>query len=173
MKVEKYIVWFAVLLLVGCGPKAPQIPSQRKGQAPQVDSAQLALMELNRQLAQTADEQLAVLVQAQPETYALYENNSWCTLLEVGDTDRETPKPGEEWSLHVRVYSLSGKLYLDSEGTYHVGKLELPPAVDSNIFEWHHGARLRIFAPWYSAYGITGTDIIPPYENVMIELELK
>ena len=172
MKIERVILGL-VVLLVGCGPQAPQIPSQRKSQAPQVDSAQLALMELNRQLAQAADEQLAALVQAQPETYALYENNTWCTLLELGDTDGPTPKPGEEWSLHMRTYSLSGKLYTDSEGTYRVGKQELPPAIDNNIFEWHHGTRVRLFAPWYSAYGLKGTDAIPPYENVMIELELK
>ena len=90
-----------------------------------------------------------------------------------GDTDSPSPAPNEEWTVHMCVYSLSGQLLTDSEATYRIGMQELPPAVDANIGEWHRGARVRMYVPWYSAFGLRGTETIPPYENVIIETELK
>ncbi len=161
------------LLLVACGKPAPQIPSQRKSSAPAVDSAALALMELNQQLAMTADQQLAQFAQTQEEQYALYEANTWMYISENGDTNSSSPAPEEEWTVHMRTYTLTGELLIDTEGSYRVGKCELPQAVDANMGELHHGAKARLLAPWYSAYGLHGTDAVLPYENVIIELELK
>ena len=172
LAVRGLVVSGLVVVLAACGHQSPQIPSQRKGQAPQVDSTQLVLMQFNQQMAQAADEQLAAYVQKLDEPYALYEGNVWATVLEQGDI-YDSPKDGEEWTVHMRIYSLDGQLLTDSEGTYHVGKQELPAAVDKNTTEWHRGCRIRMFAPWYSAYGLQGTEHIPPYENVMIEIELK
>ena len=160
------------LLLAGCTGTAPQRPSQRKSEAPKADSTALALMELNHQLAQAADEQLLRLAQVQQAPYALYERGVWANVIEKGDTDRPV-MPGEECELHMTVFSLADKQYMDSDLTAKVGKCELPAAVDENITEWHHGAKVRMLAPWYAAYGIKGTDYIPPYENVIIELNIR
>ena len=160
------------LLLAGCTHTAPQRPSQRKGASPQADTTALAMMELNQQLAQAADDRLLRLAQAQPEPYALYERGVWAYVEEQGDTERSV-RAGEECTVRMTVYSLSGDRYTDSEITACVGKYELPAALDENMPEWHHGARVRMFAPWYAAYGIKGEGAIPPYENVIIELEIK
>lgn len=161
------------LAMAACSPQAPQRPSRRMGQAPQADSAQLALLALNQQLAATADETLHRMAQAQEEPYALYENGTWVHLIDTGDDTRGVPAGGEECTVHMRIFSLEGQLYCDVEQTAHAGKYELPGAVDANIREWNHGTKARLLAPWYAAYGIKGTDVIPPYENVIIELELK
>lgn len=161
------------LLLLSCGQKGPQSPSQRMGESPKPDSAQLALMEFNRQMAETADKALGQLVKAQEEPYALYEGSTWVTILEHGDIDNPQPKRGEEWIVHMRIYALDGRLLEDSKGTYTIGKLELPYAVDANITEWHRHCHIRMYAPWYSAFGMKGTEEIPPYENVIIELDLE
>lgn len=160
------------LLLTGCTGTAPQRPSQRKGASPQADTTALAMMELNQQLAQAADEQILHLVQAQPEPYALYERGVWAFVEQKGDTDRPV-RNGEECTVRMIVCSLSGERYTDSEITACVGKYELPAALDENMPEWHHGAHVRMYAPWYAAYGIKGKGTIPPYENVIIELEIK
>jgi len=167
------LVGVIVMVLTACGPQAPQIPSQRKGQTPPLDTAQLALMELNQQLSETADKQLSDIVRTKDEPYAMYEGNTWATIIDKGDMDAPTPKFGEEWTIHLIVYNLDEQLLMDSERTYSIGKRELPYAVDRNILEWHKGARIRMYAPWYSAYGMQGTEHIPPYENVIIDLELK
>ena len=54
-----------------------------------------------------------------------------------------------------------------------LGKNELPLGVDSNVPELYPGAKVRMYVPWYAAFGQLGTEYIPPYENVIIELELK
>ena len=172
LKIERIIGLLAAVLLIGCGHQAPQRPSQRKGQTPQADSTQLALMSLNQQLTEAADGQLYQWAQSQSEAYALYERGVWAIILDAGDSQRPV-QAGEECTLHMRVYSLAEHKYCDLEHTARIGKYELPAAIDENITEWHHGAHIRMAAPWYAAYGIKGTADIPPYENVIIELEIR
>jgi len=164
------IIIVIALLLTACGRQSPQRPSQRKGESVQTDTAQLALMSLNQQLAESADEQLYRWVQTQTESYALYEHGTWGTILRAGE---KPIQPGEECTVHMRVCNLDGKPYCDVEQTAHVDKYELPTAIDANITEWTHGASLKIAAPWYAAYGIKGTAQVPPYENVIIELDIR
>ena len=161
------------LLMAACSGQAPQRPSKRMGEVPPVDSAQLALMALNQQLTESADATLCRLAQAQAEPYALYEHGTWVYLTDTGDAAQGTIREGEECTVHMRIYSLDGQLYSDIEQTARAGKYELPAAVDGNISEWNHGTKARLLAPWYAAYGIKGTDAIPPYENVIIEIEVR
>ena len=175
MKVERSIVVFVlmVVMFVGCGHQAPQMPSQRKGQEPQVDSAALALLQLNQQLAETADRELTALAQEQDSAFALYEAGTWMRIMSKGDETTPTPQANEEWTIRMRVYDLKMQLLEDSEASYRIGKKELPQAVEENIGELHHGAQARLLAPWYTAFGLRGTDRIPPYENVIIDIELR
>jgi hypothetical protein len=159
------------LILAGCGGKAPQIPSQRKGQAPKEDSTSIALMELNMQLARAADNELTRIVSTQEERYALYDANVWMLITDRGNED--APAPTGSCTLRMRTYSLDGKLLLDSEGTYTLGKNELPNGVEWNIDELHPGGKARMYVPWYMAYGQQGTEHVPPYENVIIEIEMR
>ena len=162
-----------LMLMTGCGGKAPQTPSQRKGQAPEADSATLALMEFNSQLAKAADKTVMDAVQAQEEPFALYEGQTWMHIVETGDTDGGLLIPGQAYSIHMRVYTLDGRMLEDTEGTYLLGKAELPAGIDWNIRELHHGAKARLFIPWYMAFGPKGNEHIPPYENVRIDLEIR
>lgn len=161
-----------LMLMVGCGGKAPQTPSQRKGQAPEADSATLALMEMNAQLAIAADKAVMDAVQTQEETYALYDGQTWMHVLEKGDTD-EILMPGQEYSMHMRIYTLDGRMLEDTDGTYRLAKAELPAGIDGTIRELHRGAKARLFVPWYMAFGPKGNEHVPPYENVRIDLEIR
>lgn len=156
--------------LVGCTSRGPQRPSQRKSQAPQPDSTQLALLELNQQLTQTADEQLARFAREAEDSYALYERGTWAFIRKQGSG--ETVQHGEICNVKMRIYSLSGRMYMDCEQSAQIGRNELIEAIDENITEWRHGAEIILLAPWYAAFGIKGTEHIPPYENVRIELTI-
>lgn len=163
------------LLLTACGHQAPQRPSQRKsgsGTEVTVDSTTLRLMALNQQLTEAAEEQLTHFAQAQEEPYALYEQGTWVHIYDAGDMQAAVVRD-EECTVRMQVYSLSGTFYMDHEQTARIGKKELPAAVEENITEWHHGARMRLLAPWYAAYGIQGTATVPSYENVIIDLEIR
>ena len=81
-------IWIIACLIAGCTNTAPQRPSQRKGEAPKADSTALALMELNQQMAQAADDQLHRLAQEQSEPYALYERGVWAYVIDRGDAEQ-------------------------------------------------------------------------------------
>ena len=169
-------LWLAAVILAACACNrpSPQIPTQRKGSsAPQPDSAHLALLELNQRLALAADEQLRLLVQTRDEPYALYDANTWMTVLDKGDEESGSPQENEEWLIAMRIYDTGGQLLTDCEKTYRIGKKELPEGAEKNISALHHHSRARLYVPWYAAYGLTGTDRIAPYENLIIEIELK
>lgn len=168
------VAWLCLMLLVACGRPAPQRPSRIMGdgqRGTEPDSAQLALLELNHRLAEAADEQLRQVVLQQDGSYALYEGGVWASLQTPGDG--ATIQEKEECRLRLQTYRLDGTLLSDTEGTYQLGKRQLPQAVETNIEEWRHGARVRMYAPWYSAYGLHGNDAVPPYENVIIELTIE
>ena len=160
-------------MLVGCGGKGPQRPSQWLGKEPEPDSATLALMELNQQMAITADAELLRMAQESEDNYALYDGGAWVCILDKGDTLSPALQRDEECVLHMTTYTLTGRMLIDTEQPWHVGRYELPLAVDRNLTEWNHGSHVRILAPWYSAYGLKGTDDVPPYENVIIEIEIR
>ncbi len=160
-------------LVVSCGQPNPQRPSRRMG-LPQVDSTAVNLIKFNQHMRQEADRALQAKAQSNPdETYALYQWGTWVHIIDPGDEDAGKPQRNEECEIHMRIYSLDGHFYCDDEQSVTLAKYEIPVAVDWNILEWNHGAKVRMLVPWYSAYGIQGTDVIPPYENIMIDLYIK
>ena len=171
--IQLALIVIVCAMAVGCGQPNPQRPSRRMGQ-PQVDTMALNLMKFNQRMREEADKTLQAKAQRDPnERYALYQWGAWIHVIEPGNEEAGKPELGKECELHMRIYSLAGKPYHDTEQTAHAGKYELPTAIDANITEWHHGASVKIAAPWYAAYGIQGTAQVPPYENVIIELDIR
>lgn len=169
--IRVFVAVLSACVLAGCGGKGPQIPSQRKGQAPKEDSTTLAMMEMTMRMAEAADAELTRIASSQEDPYALYEANVWLYIQDRGD--EELPSPEQSCKLRMRTYSLDGQLLIDEEGTYHLHKNELPYGVESNIDELHPGGKARMYVPWYTAYGQQGTQHVPPYENVIIEIEVQ
>ncbi len=158
--------------MTACAPQAPQRPSTRKGAEPQPDSMQLALMEMNLRLAQTADEEVVRYVQAGGKAFALYDNHTWIYICDKGDETRPRLLPGEQRVVYMEVCDLNGKRLADIQRPYCIGKTELPPAVDECAVYLHPQARALIAAPWYMAFGARGGDGVPPYTNVLIDLKI-
>ncbi len=174
MKKIQAIIILVCSLLVGCGGKGPQRPTYKSGQPPQEDTAALALMELNRRMAKEADQTLLRYVEAQNEQYALMAiSNAWMRIAKHGNTDSPSPKEDELWYMHIRTKDLQGKLLLDEEREYRIGRNQLPVCAEIHCNEWHHGDRIILLAPWYSAYGMHGNEAVPPYTNVIIDIDIK
>lgn len=163
----------ALVLLIACGGKGPQRPSQRRGEAAKEDSTELALMELYTQLAIAADKQIQKVAMSQEEPYALYDANSWMHIIDHGNEQLKAPTHNSVCTVHMVTYTLNGRQLLDSEVSCCIGKGEIPVGVEWNLDELHPGGKAKLIVPWYMAYGQQGTDYIPPYENVIIEIELK
>lgn len=173
MKKIQIVVVLVCCLLVGCGRKGPQRPTYKSGQAAQEDTAMLALMEMNQRMAKEADKTLLRYVETQEESYALLDiSNAWIHFAEYGD-DCTSPQEDELWRMHIRTKDLQGRLLLDEEREYRIGRNELPICADIHCNEWHHGDHIIMLAPWYSAYGMHGNDYVPPYTNVIIDIKIK
>ena len=142
------------------------------GQAPEPDSTQLALIERHHHLALAADEEITRFVQASGENYALYDNHTWLLITDKGDEDRPL-MDGEEKEMHLKVYDLRGRLLEDTRRRYRIGKMELPVCIEHNMEPLRSHSRVKILAPWYAAFGAQGTSGVPPYTNVMIDLEIQ
>ena len=163
-------------LLTACnGHQGPQRPSRWMGHSPEPDSAQLQLLEFNQRMAAEADAELLRYVEAQSESYALYKLGVWVHILEPGDSDREPYMYGQSCPLQMRVYALGKdqRLLSDRQGVFRLSGDQLPVAVMEIVPELSPGTHAELIAPWYSAYGVTGNDHVPPYQNVRIDLTIE
>jgi len=164
-----------VLALTGCGGPNPQRPSTRLGKVATVepDSAQMALLEYNARMVEAADKELMTLAQTREGEYAIYDNGTWIRIDNPGDLDAEIIRRGDRRTVAMRVYDLSGQLLIDSSREYTIGQMEMPVGIDMNVRHLHPGAQVRMLIPWYAAFGMQGNDFVPPYTNVIIDLEIR
>ena len=161
---------------MSCAKTAPQRPSQRSGQTPPVDTTLLAMMEVNGRLVEEADRIVALWVQEQVHHFNLMECGAWRierdSLTSARAQHETNPQSKETWFIRWQVYHLDGSLAEDHEGTYTIGRAELPAAVDETVQQMIHSEKTTIIAPWYCVYGIKGSKHIQPYENVRIDIQL-
>ena len=172
---SRRLVGLICLILTACGGhQSPQRPSQWLGKSPEPDSVQLRLMELNQQMAAEADKELLHYVQTHEEAYALYLGNVWVHIWESGNDELTPYNYGQSCPLHLRIYSMDGKTLLaDMRRSFQLGSNDTPYGVTEVVRELYPGARARLLAPWYSAYGIQGNGYVEPYQNVIIDLTIE
>ena len=68
---------------------------------------------------------------------------------------------------------LNGQILADIEDVFAVDSGDLPTAINRSLRQMRRGEQMRIVAPWYTAYGIEGTNIIKPYTNLVITLTIS
>lgn len=156
-----------LLCIVGCQRTKPQAPSHRT----EKDSSEMALLLMNQRLAVEADRELAQYVNHVDSGYVLSEWNVWYKYLQR--TDEPRWKRNEQVLLHAQVYTLEGQLLVDSEEVIVLGKGETLQAIETMVLEMRRDEACRILSPWYLAYGVSGSNEVPPYMNVKIDLETR
>jgi len=162
------MLWGA-LILVGCGGTKPQRPTRLgEERLDQTDSMLLGMVEVNQQMAEEADSQLAAYA---ADGYAYHEDGYWVKGLK--DTDQPRLADSSMVMVHQWVYDLNGTLYQDVSQEMMVGRLETMPAVMSVLSELHHGDSVSLLIPWYAGYGAQGQGVVPAYTNVRVELVVK
>lgn len=164
------LITLALTFLCACQRTAPQRPS-RPSDPPKVDSALIALMDINRQFADAADNEIARWVKQQPAQFVLIEDGVWLQK-PLPTQGGVTPQQDEHWNVHMQVRKLNGTLLADRQLNCPIGRKALPDAVETVVALMHDGDTARVAAPWYTAFGIHGDDAVPPYENVLISIQL-
>ncbi len=152
-------------MLMACGKTQPQRPTF-KNRPQAADSTVVALVEVNQRMAADADSRLARYA---TEDYALQEEGYWVSGLhdiETGFSD------STQVCVRMQVYDTEGNLYEDRHETFCVGKTGDMRVLDPVLRQLHSGDSVSILAPWYMAYGSLGSQVVPPYTNVRIELRV-
>lgn len=165
----KILIIFGVVLLVGCKPAPQQV--RHLGEE-KVDSLMLMQMEFNNQMTAAADRQCLEFVQKDSATaYAQDEYGYWYakSIASIGDS----LKAGQNVMLHLEVSELNGDLLADVKRQTKVDSGDLPLAINQVLKMMREGEQMVIVAPWYTAYGVEGTELVKPYANLKIVVNVE
>lgn len=163
-------LWLLAIALAfaACHKTQPQRPTfKNRPEATRQDSTVLAMVEINQKMAADADSRLAQYATA---GYALQEEGYWVS----GLHDIESGfRDSVQVTARMQVYDMEGRLYEDREETLRVGHTGEMRVLDPVLRQLHPGDSVSILAPWYLAYGSLGSQVVPPYTNVRIELKIE
>lgn len=158
-----------VLLMVACKPAPQQV--RRLGEE-KVDSLMLKQMEFNNQMTAAADRACIEYVQKDSTVqYAQDDFGYWYakTITTIGDS----LKTGQTIMLHLQVSELNGEQIADVKQQMSVDSGDLPLAINQALKMMRVGEQMIVVAPWYTAYGVEGTQLVKPYANLKIVLRVE
>lgn len=157
------------LFIVSCTPQPQQVRRLSEKQKP--DSAMMAQMAFNMQMATASDDACSRWVKNDSNTYALDEFGFWYT--KTINLYADSLQQGEQVWLHLQMAELDGQLLADVSEVFTVGSGDLPLAINRCLKQMSRGEQMRIVAPWYTMYGTEGTKLINPYTNLIITLTIN
>ena len=164
-----FIPLFFGVFFVACQPQPQQ--ARHLSKAGELDSVMMEQLQLNTHLADAADNDCALYVQNDSVEYAMDDMGFWYAKTIAANAD--TVQRGQELSLHIQVSELRGTLISDVKHHHVVGNGEFPTAIARSLNMMGIGDQMRIIAPWYTAYGVEGTNIIKPYSNLLIIITIE
>ena len=154
-----------LLLLTACPSPQPQTLTYKNGETEQQEEQMAMLLQLNQHMAEEADRQLSRFVNA---GYVQMENGCWvCGLKNVDEPLRN----GDKTDVWIRVYLLDGTLVEDIHRTMTVGQEQTTQAVADLLPEMPRNGKVSMLVPWYIGYGTVGSEHIPPYTNMRMEIQ--
>ena len=165
-------IWVMVgfaLLMVACKPAPQQV--RRLGEE-KVDSLMLMQMEINNQMTAAADRACIEYVRKDSTIqYAQDEYGYWYakTITTIGDS----LKTGQNIMLHLQVSELNGEQLADVKQQMRVDSGDLPLAINQALKMMRVGEQMVVVAPWYTAYGVEGTNLVKPYANLKIVVRVE
>lgn len=156
----------AVFLLVACSNTKPQTPANTA----EIDTVAQNLLYTNQLLVQQTNTELALYVKHNELPFTQHMFGFWYKFTKR--TKNSAIQPDDLVTLHYQVLLLDSTPCMDIITSVHAGKKEVPPAIDYSLCMMNNGEAIDIIAPWYSAYGQKGEDIVPAYTNVIFHVEL-
>jgi hypothetical protein len=162
-------IWCGLLAMVGCTQQPQQVRHLHDKTTP--DSAVMAQIEFNMQMANAADKACSKKVAQDSLTYVMDEFGFWYT--KTKKQSSEPLKSGEEVLLDLIMWELNDTLVADVQNYFIIGGGDLPIAITRSLKQMCRGEEMRIIAPWYTLYGIEGTSLIKPYTNLVITLKVN
>lgn len=163
------ILVIGLLVTAGCSPQPQQVRRLSEKDVP--DSALMAQMTFNMQMASAADKVCSAWITNDSITYTLDDFGFWYA--KTINLHSDPLQPGEQISLHLQISELNDRLLADIKETFSIGSGDLPTAINRSLRQMSRGEQMHIVAPWYTAYGAEGTSIVKPYTNLIIILSIE
>ena len=160
------VIGYGLWAMVGCTQQPQAV--RRLSDKQEVDSALMAQMTFNMQMADAADRECSQWVKQDSAQYAMDEFGFWYTKTQKRDND--TLQEGEKVLIRIKMHELGGDMLADIEDYVTVGSSDWPLVITRSLKLMSRGEEMRIVAPWYAAYGAEGTTLIKPYSNIIITL---
>ena len=164
-----WAIGYGLLMLAGCTQQPQQVRHLHERQEP--DSAMMAQLHFNMQMASEADKMCSAWIQNDTATYALDDFGFWYT--QTINSSTSPLQIGEEATIHLQMAELNGQVLADIKEIITIGTSDLPVAINRSLKQLGRGEQMRIVAPWYTAYGTEGTTRIKPYTNLVITLTIS
>ena len=134
-------------MMSACGKRKPQLPSNKHQE---IDSAALAMIEMNQQLVQQANNDLATYVIESGMPYVQDDMGFWYMI--TRHTEGLALQKDQTVTIAQQVYLLDGTLCEDAVQTLQIGKKQVPTAVESALLLLHEGecATMDVYdrPPW-------------------------
>ena len=160
------LLLFVVIVVAACHREPQKV--RHIGQQQEPDSAMMAQLEFNMQMAGVADRACSDWVKQDSATYAVDDFGFWYT--KTINLYADTLQKGETVLTRMQICELNGTLLADVEDYLTVGSGDLPMAINRSLKQMSRSEEMRVIAPWYTAYGAEGTSLIKPYSNLIITL---
>lgn len=171
--IRKYLWILCCLIVSACTGTAPQSPSQRTSDNhDDEDSAVVAFMQLNMQMAQAADRDVAEYVRHNWNEYVAEDMGYW-RKKGIRHISERQPQEGEHWSVRTITSRFDGVHIEDRQEIYTIGQSDAPMAVKDAIMQMYKSDTVFLAVPWYVGYGAHGKGKIGAYENVLITVILE
>lgn len=164
------IAYVVVLLLAMTACKNDPQPVHKLSDDRKVDSVLMAKLQFNQRMVDAADKQCVDYVTAQTETYAQDDLGFWYR--KTLKTDAATLQTGEIVDAHVQVSELNGNQLVDLKQSLQVGDGNLPISITRILKMMARGEQMQLVCPWYTAFGVEGTNAVKPYTNVKITISI-
>lgn len=105
-----------------------------------------------------------------PETSGL-------VLIPIAEGHGETPKAGDKVAFHYKGYYVNGELFDSSyEKSYplviELGKGQIIKGIEEALSKMNKSSKSKVIIPFYLAYRDLESAPVPPYSNLIFELEL-
>lgn len=152
------------IALSGCHRVKPQAPANRTNE----DTTSQIASYINSRMVEEANKECALYVGRQSETYTLSDFCFWyCRNTRSGLPNLQKDDHVE---LFWETYRLDGSLIESAQRQTQVGQRDTFFAIDLLLEELSPGDEVTIVAPYYTAYGRDGNELVPPYTNCIIHI---
>ena len=166
----KFTVFIAlVYVLTGCGPKAPQLPSNK---VDDVDTLALTLLKVNELLAIETDSLLGIYVALHHSGYKKHNLGFWYDFRIDNNSQMLFDK--DICTVEYTMYSLKDSLqFVKSDKiSFEIGKKQTVTGLEEGVKLMGRKNAGWLVVPWYLAYGVKGDGSeVEPYTSVVFEVK--